>query len=276
MRAGAGAAPPGHTLRQVLLQPATLTLVAINLVPLIGILVWGWDAFVLLMLYWMETAIIAFWSMVRLATLPGEAVGDLTFGAEKRTISRPALIAVFTANAAGFMAVHLLLLWVMFAGDWSRRIHSVRDFIRADGGRDRALAAAAAAVHRARPRAVVRSHRAWALADVGASASRHPARPPAREPQGEAILLGLYVRIFIMQLTIIVGVWFALVIGSVAPFIILIIIKTVFDVVVSCDRRPRAGGDAARQGRWRGEWLTRPDVSPGLAPRNQSDCGVRP
>ena len=217
--------------REVLLQPATLTLVAINLVPLIGILVWGWDAFVLLMLYWMETAIIAFWSMVRLATLPREAVGDLTFGAEKRHLSRPALIAVFTANAAGFMAVHLLLLWVMFAGEWSRRIHSVRDFYRADGGGDRALGAAASAVHRARPRRrCSKSVEACALADVGVPLSRQPARPPAREPQGEAILLGLYVRIFIMQLTIIVGVWFALVIGSVAPFIILIIIKTVFDV----------------------------------------------
>ena len=252
IESGRGRSAAGSYLRPVLLQPATLTLVAINLVPLIGILVWGWDAFVLLMLYWMETAIIAFWSMVRLATLPGEAVGDLTFGAEKRTISRPALIAVFTANAAGFMAVHLLLLWVMFAGDWSRRIHSVRDFIQqmvvATG-----LWLPLLLLFIGHGLVLLFEAIGPGLSRMWGSGSRHPAWPPAREPQGEAILLGLYVRIFIMQLTIIVGAWFALVIGSVAPFIILIIIKTVFDVsyhviaarVRAALQRAKAGGAAS-------------------------------
>jgi hypothetical protein len=45
--------------RQVL-RPSTLILLIANLFPLYGIAYWGWDAFVLLMLYWMETGIIAF------------------------------------------------------------------------------------------------------------------------------------------------------------------------------------------------------------------------
>jgi hypothetical protein len=43
-----------------LLRPSVLILVAANLVPLVGVIFWGWDAFVLLMLYWLETAVIAF------------------------------------------------------------------------------------------------------------------------------------------------------------------------------------------------------------------------
>lgn len=40
-----------------LLYPSTLILVAANLVPLLGIAFWMWDVFLLLSLYWMETAV---------------------------------------------------------------------------------------------------------------------------------------------------------------------------------------------------------------------------
>jgi hypothetical protein len=216
-------------LRQLLRQPATLVLVAVNLVPLIGVVAWGWDAFVLLMLYWMETAIIAFWSMVRIAILPREAVGDLTFGTEKRALSRPALVALFTVHTGGFMAVHLLFLWVMFAGEWSRKIHSVRDFyeqmVVATG-----LWVPLLLLFFGHGIVTLFVSVKPALSQWTGLAPRKLARAAPTEPQGEAILIALYFRIFIMQLTIIVGVWFALVIGSVAPFIILIIIKTAFDV----------------------------------------------
>src|SRR5262245_21233935 len=55
------ARPVAHAL----LQPAPLILLAANLVPLVGVLVCDWDAFVLLMLYWLETAVIAFWTILR-------------------------------------------------------------------------------------------------------------------------------------------------------------------------------------------------------------------
>ena len=44
---------------RAVLKPPALLLLAANLIPLVGVLVWGWDAFVLLMLYWLETAVIA-------------------------------------------------------------------------------------------------------------------------------------------------------------------------------------------------------------------------
>ena len=43
---------------------------AANLIPLAGVLFWQWDTFQLLMLYWMETVIVAFWTIRRLARLP--------------------------------------------------------------------------------------------------------------------------------------------------------------------------------------------------------------
>jgi hypothetical protein len=35
-----------------------------NVAPLYGVLYWQWDTFQLLMLYWMETVILAFWTLM--------------------------------------------------------------------------------------------------------------------------------------------------------------------------------------------------------------------
>ncbi|MBN8964880.1 MAG: hypothetical protein J0H89_05750, partial [Rhizobiales bacterium] len=45
--------------RSVWREPGTIITLIANLVPLIGVLAWGWDAFLLLTLYWMETVIVA-------------------------------------------------------------------------------------------------------------------------------------------------------------------------------------------------------------------------
>lgn len=99
-----------------LLRPSVLILVAANLVPLIGVIAWGWDAFVLLMLYWLETAVIAFWTIVRIATLPRDALGKIRYEGSDQTPSPLGLAAFFTLHAGIFMGVHFLFLWELFAG----------------------------------------------------------------------------------------------------------------------------------------------------------------
>jgi hypothetical protein len=47
---------------------------------------------------------------------------------------------------------------------------------------------------------------------------------------GGSIVFGLYLRIVVMQFTIIVGAWFALVFGNVGALVILIVVKTAVDV----------------------------------------------
>jgi Family of unknown function (DUF6498) len=44
---------------------------------------WHWDAFILLMLYWLETAIVAFWTIVRIATMPRDALGSIKRKSER-------------------------------------------------------------------------------------------------------------------------------------------------------------------------------------------------
>ena len=60
---------------------ASSILILSNLVPLAGLLWWGWDAFVLLCLYCLETAVIGFW------TIPVRPIGFGTM--------RPAVPSLF-------------------------------------------------------------------------------------------------------------------------------------------------------------------------------------
>jgi hypothetical protein len=54
------------------------------------------------------------------------------------------------------------------------------------------------------------------------------------------VLFGLYVRIFIMQVTIILGGWFALMVGTIGAYVFLIALKTAIDVAF------QVGGDAIK------------------------------
>ncbi len=121
--------PGGAPAAPRLLSPATLILLAANLLPLTGVLFWGWDAFVILVLYWFETAIIGFWTLVRVATASREALGGITMQGSTRAPSPLGLALFFVAHAGIFMGVHFAFLWALFSGDWASRVHGPREFV---------------------------------------------------------------------------------------------------------------------------------------------------
>src|SRR4051794_31985261 len=101
------------------------------------------------------------------------------------------------------MAVHFLFLWELFAGDWVMRVHGLRDFVDQ----------------------IVIGSGLWApllvlfiARGVMAFLERLPplllrlrfgAKRAAEVPvKIETILFGLYSRIFVLQVTIILGAWF--------------------------------------------------------------------
>lgn len=214
-----------------LLYPSTLILLAANLTPLLGVLFWGWDAFVLLMLYWLETAVIAFWTVVRIATMSCRALADIQFeGSDGKPAAPLALAAFFTLHAGIFMGVHFLFLWELFAGAWRQKIHGPVGFL------DTMIVGTGLWV----PLLVlfgvrgalmmfqsVKPHvmRVFNLAPGRADDRDAPYLSP-----GESVLFGLYVRIFVMQLTIILGAWFALVMGTPGAYAFLIAVKTAIDL----------------------------------------------
>ena len=217
-----------------LLHPSTVFLIAADLFPLAGIAFWHWDTFLLLMLYWLDTAVIAFWTMARIAMTPREGLDNLRITSGGKSINSPgAIVAFFVVHCGIFMAVHFLFLWVMFSGAWSRRIHGPADFVRQIIVESRLWLPLAGLMlsrgvsflfHVVRPELLERIERALF--------PRHPVRihVPAGSLGGEIAML--YVRVVIMQIAIILGAFLSILLGSMAPFVILILLKTAVDVAI--------------------------------------------
>lgn len=78
-----------------------LSLVFANLIPLIGVFLWGWQVDDLVLLYWFETAIIGFFNVVKMLVVGGWS--NLFF------------IPFFVIHFSGFMTGHLFFLLYIFA-----------------------------------------------------------------------------------------------------------------------------------------------------------------
>ena len=92
-------------------RPAAASLVLSNLVPLVGVAVFGWSLWTVMLLYWLENAVIgAFgWLRIVLAAGGGESVG-----------SRLGRALFFAVHYGGFWAGHGVFLSATFgSADWA-------------------------------------------------------------------------------------------------------------------------------------------------------------
>jgi Family of unknown function (DUF6498) len=222
------AIPPLQRLLYVL---ATLITLVGNLIPLYGVLYWQWDTFQLLMLYWLETAVIAFWTILRIATMPPGALGDIQIGDSggKKIAAPLALAAFFTVHAGIFMAVHFLFLWALFSGHWSREIHGIGDFVTQMVIGTRLWVPLLFLFFGRGAVILFEAVKPWLWRKLGL-AQRVLGRAQGALGPGETLLFGLYIRIVVMQVTIIIGAWFALLLGNVGALLFLIAVKTAVDL----------------------------------------------
>jgi hypothetical protein len=226
--AGRSAAGVMHTLS------LGVTLIS-NLIPLVGVLFWGWDTFQLLMLYWMETAILAFWTLLRLARLPPEQCGTITVNGETRPATNSGLVGFFMLHAGVFIVVHLIFLLALFSGPWFKKMHGIGSFFSElvltngiwVGLVVFFIAAWISFASDTKPAFQRRAEQKLNSTSVVAQVQQ--------KTGGDAVgaaVAPLYIRIFIMQVAIILGAWFAQAIGSIGPLIIVIVLKTVVDLVL--------------------------------------------
>ena len=81
-------------------------LVAANLLPLAGVLWWGWDVFFLLLLFWCENVIIGIFGIARMIVAgKNESIAEGLF-----------LPVFFTVHYGGFMFGHFMVLFGMYSG----------------------------------------------------------------------------------------------------------------------------------------------------------------
>lgn len=221
-------------IRAVHILSVLVGLVA-NLIPVYGVLYWQWDAFQLLMLYWTETVIVAFWAVLGITRVPVDQLGTITVGGRPRPATHKLLCGYFTLVASLFILGHLALLWIMFSGEWLKKVSGASSILHAlyiADGLWLALifmfvSAGISYLSRtpvAYPRTIARGH--------------SPKKPPgqAGEEGSDAVgevVGGLLVRIFITQAAIIFGGMLAKAYGSMAPLLIVIGCKTLIDAATT-------------------------------------------
>jgi Family of unknown function (DUF6498) len=212
---------------------------AANMLQVYGVLVWGWDMFQILMLYWMETGVIGFWALLRLAVLPAGLLGEMTVNGRVVAATNILLLQLFVPFVAISMAAHLLILWVVFAGADAADVHGplgfASKFMVASGAWAPLLFTwlSGAVGFYESPK---RSDLARGIRD-GLSPRQIPVvrSDPTADGVGAAIG-GTLGRIVMLQVATIVGGMFARSYGTAAPWLILIGMKTILDY-----QRPRRG-----------------------------------
>ena len=220
------------SVTRIILLVRNLLALGSNLLPAYGVLYRGVDPFQLLMLYWMETAVVGFWMVMTLARLPSYQLGDVTVNGRVQHATNAMLVKLFGGVTLGFMAGHLLLLWVLFSGDWPHHVSGpvsfLREFVIASGAWvPLALAFCAGFVGfchtAARPGFI-----------DGIERRLYPMRmslmPEAPQPSDGVgpVVAGPIGRLAIMQVAVIVGAMLSRSYGTVAPLLIMIGLKTLF------------------------------------------------
>ncbi len=102
---------PHPSVRKARVMLSLVVLLAANLLPLLGVALWGWKLFDLIVIYWLETLVIGGFGIVQMALTTGWF----------------ALFVVpfFIVHFGGFMAGHFVFLNVMFGDNAGKSFSAI-------------------------------------------------------------------------------------------------------------------------------------------------------
>lgn len=101
---------------------SVIVLVAVNLLPLVGVAFWGWSLMLILVLYWIESGIVGVVNVFKIARAEGPRVPAGTAGrigltvrirGIGSTLARGALIGFFVMHYGIFWVVHGIFVFLM-------------------------------------------------------------------------------------------------------------------------------------------------------------------
>lgn len=86
------------------------TLVAANLVPLVGVLTGRWDAFSVMLLFWLENVAIGAWNVMRIVTVAPDDRPPV------QHVAKVVLVPFFCVHYGMFAAIHGIFVLGLFGG----------------------------------------------------------------------------------------------------------------------------------------------------------------
>lgn len=182
-------------------SPSAISLIIANLIPLGGVIFLGWNLGEIMLLFWAESAIVGFYNIIKLIIV-GQLAAIFT-------------VPFFIGHYGGFMSVHFMFVYYMF-------IHSGQGSESAAG----IYAVLSNLFEPLLPALLLLfiSH-GISLWTNFIGNKEYAGRQTSQQMQEP------YMRIFIMQATIIFGGWMVMLLGSPLPALMLLIaLKIVFDM----------------------------------------------
>lgn len=88
---------------------AAVTLVLANLVPLAGVLFFGWNVWTIVIVYWLENGVVGIVNVFKIR----RAAGPYELGNTRMTLNGRPVDASSTAGLLSFFALHYGLFWVV-------------------------------------------------------------------------------------------------------------------------------------------------------------------
>ncbi|MGZ9038826.1 MAG: DUF6498-containing protein, partial [Burkholderiales bacterium] len=189
--------------------PSTLALVAANLLPLAGVLLFGWNLAAVMVLYWAESAVIGFYTVLKMCVVGklGAIVG----------------VPFFLGHFGGFMAAHFAFVYGLFIHGGGTALPDVGAFAEL---REIFLPLWPALV------GLLVSHGiSFFVNFIG-----------EREHEGSSmseLMTVPYRRLVVMHVTVILGGWIVLALGTPSPALLVLIAMKIF-VDLRAHRREHA------------------------------------
>lgn len=179
-----------------------------NLLPLLGVLFAKWDIYTLLIYYWCETGIIGFWTVVTISLHEGDEGRSLD-GATPRNATNSTTSALFiTLHAGFFMAIHLFLMSSLYGEAWPGHLTSPQVFIET----------------------FLVEQNLWPMLAVVFLQRAAIVWQERHAPSIRPAIAGLYLRIIVMQVVIIIGSWGVLLLDTgLFGLMLLVLMKTLLD-----------------------------------------------
>jgi hypothetical protein len=110
-------------------RPTATALVLANIIPLAGVVLFGWDVFAIVFLFWLENVIVGLFNVLRMLWVER--------GAETMPLAKVVVIPFFVFHYGMFTAVHGVFVFALFGSGMSNSffptVVSVVDVIQAHG-----------------------------------------------------------------------------------------------------------------------------------------------
>lgn len=201
--------------------PLAALLVA-NVLPLIGVLFFGWDAFAIVLLYWAENLVIGFYNILKMvfAEVPHPSMH----------LGKFFMIPFFMIHYSGFMAVHGFFILAMFLENSSGPFPQGHTwpcffvFLQLLFGVIGEMLS------------IIPPNMIYAIAGLFVSHGvsfgyNYLYKGEYRQASAQTLMGQPYARIVVMHIAIIAGGFFTMSMGSpVGILVMLVILKTIFDV----------------------------------------------